>query len=639
LRPVAPEGYIAGQRETKERVVEEQLVLANVEPHRRAIAAYAAVVRAMATMTTVEDVLRAVATQLCDLVGADRCSIYLKEEDTGIFRGQVGHARIDIDGRVRQLIAGVEADRFTREIIETGQPVVVTDARIDPRPVRSTVRNWDIRSMLGLPLMRDNEVIGLAFVDDEAATHCFIDADYEAAAAFGQLAGGAVSQALSTVGARANLRAVTRQNQLLRRAAALDERLTRLAVDGGGLEEILSVVAERTGKPIAVLDEAHRTVTVAPAAESGAFLRAELEHWRKPELARLKAVDDEPTVSGPFPERGIHYRFLLAPVRARQTALGHVVMAEVGAPLSALDRHAVRRAAAMVALELSAERRVVAAERDSREALLSDLLRGDRDRAWLLRRGAGLGLDLGTSHVVCLVGGPSPEAPPDAAGLAGRIGARLGLESVPATALADAVALLLPADRLSLPTLRDAIAEVLGTPGAGAPRLIASLSEPVSCPEDVVHAHQEACQVLRCVRALAADGSTQVLSAHQLGAARIFLSSVDRREAESFARRALGPLLGDGVGGELLDTLQEFFVCGRGLRLTATALGVHENTIRYRFAKVKELSGLDIYGDADDQTTALLALRVLQLQGARPWGTATADRTRVAATRPAVRTS
>ena len=126
--------------------------------------------------------------------------------------------------------------------------------------------------------------------------------------------------------------------------------------------------------------------------------------------------------------------------------------------------------------------------------------------------------------------------------------------------------------------------------------------------------------MLRCLRTLAGNDSIQVLSAHELGAGRLLLSSLDRREAEHFATRALGPLLAVGVGCELLDTLQEFFACGRGLRLTATALGVHENTIRYRFAKIRELSGLDIYGDADDQTTALLALRVLQLEGVRPWG-------------------
>jgi sugar diacid utilization regulator len=609
----------------------EQASLAAVEPHRRAIAAHAAVVRSLSTMTTVEDVLRATAAQLCSLVGATRCSVYLKDMDTGIFRGCVGQASTDIDGRVRQLIAGVEADRFTREIVETAQPVLVTDARMDPRPVRSTVRAWDIRSMLGVPLSCDNEVIGLAFVDDEGGTHRFTGTDIEAAAAFGQLAGSAVAQALTTVGARADLRAATRQIQLLRRAAALDERLTRLAVEGGGLEEILSVVAERTGKPVAALDEASRVLAVAPPGEAGAFLRSEIDQWNPVGLRHeLDRVADQPAVAGPYPERGIHHRFMFGAVRAREQSLGHVIMGEVGATLTALDRHAVRRCAAMIALELSAQRRVVAAERDSLDALLSDLLRGDRDPAWLLRRGAELDIDLDAPHVVCLVGSPTPEAPPEFTAVAAAVAGRLGLTSVPATALADAVALLMPVDspmRSAVESLRVAIADALLDVGRHQAALIASISEPVDCPADVGHAREEAGQVLRCLRTLAGDESVRVLSAHDLGAGRLLLSSLDRREAEQFARRTLGPLLAPGVGCELLDTLQEFFARGRGLRLTATALGVHENTIRYRFAKVRELSGLDIYGDADDQTTSLLALRVLQLEGLRPWGSTVTTRT------------
>jgi sugar diacid utilization regulator len=194
--------------------------------------------------------------------------------------------------------------------------------------------------------------------------------------------------------------------------------------------------------------------------------------------------------------------------------------------------------------------------------------------------------------------------------------------SVPATALADAVALLLPIDsptRGAVESVRAAIAQALGDAGHQ-PGLIASISEPVDGPADVAHAREEAGQVLGCLRTLAGNRSMRVLSAHELGAGRLLLSSLDRRQAEHFARRTLGPLLAPDVSCELLDTLQEFFACGRGLRLTASALGVHENTIRYRFAKIRELSGLDIYGDADDQTTALLALRVLQLEGLRPWG-------------------
>ncbi|WP_249010680.1 GAF domain-containing protein [Conexibacter sp. DBS9H8] len=595
----------------------------DAEPHRRAIDAHASVVRALKNMTTVDDVLHVVAGELCRLVGATRCSVYLKDGTTGVFRGRVGLASVDINGRVRQLIAGVEADRFTREILETGRPVLLQDARLDPRPVRATMRAWGVRSMLGLPLVRDAEVIGLAFVDDEQGTHRFTEVDLESVTAFGELAGGAITHALSTVGAREDLRVVTRQNELLRRAAALDERLTRLAVEGGGLGAILSVVAERTGKPVAVLDEHQRPLLVAPCGKHAEALRAHLDQWGHRELCHaLDGLGAEPSIIGPFPAVGIHNRLLVTNIQARGDMLGHLVMTEIGSQLTALDRHALRRAAVIAALELTAQRRVVEAERDSREALLSDLIRGDRDASWLLRRGAQLGLDLDQPHAVCVMAGIAPAAPPEHGGLAGTLAAALGVAAIASIAVDDTTVLLLPLQgpgRVGIDAIRNVVSHTLGILGGEGSGLVAAISDPVAGPGDVHHAHGEATQILRCQRTVWAAGSARVLTAKDLGAGSLFLSSVDRREADQFARRWLGPLLVPEVGGELMDTVQEFFACGRGIRLTASSLAVHENTIRYRFAKVKELTGLDIYADADDQTTALLALRVLQLQGLRPW--------------------
>jgi DNA-binding PucR family transcriptional regulator len=44
-------------------------------------------------------------------------------------------------------------------------------------------------------------------------------------------------------------------------------------------------------------------------------------------------------------------------------------------------------------------------------------------------------------------------------------------------------------------------------------------------------------------------------------------------------------------------------------------LGVHENTVRYRLARVHALTGLDVAGDASDQLSVQMALLVLRLQG------------------------
>ena len=42
---------------------------------------------------------------------------------------------------------------------------------------------------------------------------------------------------------------------------------------------------------------------------------------------------------------------------------------------------------------------------------------------------------------------------------------------------------------------------------------------------------------------------------------------------------------------------------------------MHENTVRYRLSRVREITGLDVAGDADDQLSVQVALLVLRLRG------------------------
>jgi len=45
---------------------------------------------------------------------------------------------------------------------------------------------------------------------------------------------------------------------------------------------------------------------------------------------------------------------------------------------------------------------------------------------------------------------------------------------------------------------------------------------------------------------------------------------------------------------------------------------VHENTIRYRLARIEHVTGLGVSACSDDQLSAQLALLVLRLQGVLP---------------------
>lgn len=125
------------------------------------------------------------------------------------------------------------------------------------------------------------------------------------------------------------------------------------------------------------------------------------------------------------------------------------------------------------------------------------------------------------------------------------------------------------------------------------------------------------------MRTFAGADAPRVLSADDLGAGRVVIASVDREEAERFASHTLQGLTdGSDASTTLLRTLRTFFDCSRSVRRSAEALDVHENTVRYRLARIGEITGLDVAADSHDQLTVQLAVLVLQLQGRCDWGSA-----------------
>lgn len=103
------------------------------------------------------------------------------------------------------------------------------------------------RSMLGVPLMYGSAAIGLACPDDELRAHLYTTAVCQAVASVPPLAGSANRQAPVAAGARADLRAIKRQNLHLPRAAALDEERRGSPSRALGVDEILALVADWTG--------------------------------------------------------------------------------------------------------------------------------------------------------------------------------------------------------------------------------------------------------------------------------------------------------------------------------------------------------------------------------------------------------
>jgi DNA-binding PucR family transcriptional regulator len=153
---------------------------------------------------------------------------------------------------------------------------------------------------------------------------------------------------------------------------------------------------------------------------------------------------------------------------------------------------------------------------------------------------------------------------------------------------------------------------------AAADRVAAGISTVRASAEEYPEAYREAEQVLECVRRFGGEAGPAVLSASDLGSGRVFLATSDPESVRTFADAKFGELVRDPSKNDLIATLGCFFVNTASIRRCAVELGVHENTIRYRLARLDELTGLSITHNPDDQLAARLSMLVLMLEGRLP---------------------
>ncbi|MDO8212232.1 GAF domain-containing protein [Conexibacter sp. CPCC 206217] len=592
------------------------------------VAAFDAIAAALSAETDLDGLLHLIAERVCHVTGVSRCALYLRDTDHGLFRGKVAHPgpRRDADAWMARSVAGIEADRFTQEILATKEPVLIVNALEDPRPMRRAMLEWDIHSMLGVPMILRDEVLGLLFLDNGAVPHVFTPAAQRLAAALANLSAVAISQARRGAEMRDTLQTVVRQNRLLRQVSAMDDQLSQQVLDGASLEEIADSIVTMTTHPCGIYDAGCQQLALALAdADETAVPRLMDPAVRcAPEVSAALAQlqPGQPRVIGPFPSLGLHRRHLVARVQGRGDACGYVVLVDHGRRLTTYDAMLARRAATMVALELSAERRAVDADRHARESLVRDLLHGLDEQRSLGRRAGFHQLALDVPHVVCLFHRrPSSDGSAPAVADVHAAFARVGLVERPFCAAVEAgVALLLrlPDDvhaRAGIAAAKRRVEEVVAAiaPDGG---VVAAVSPVCRAIPDYPRAIAECERTVQCMTSLLADESITVLATDDLGAGRLLLASTNPETAERFALDAAGALLEDSSDRvQLLATLAAFCDSNRNVRATGSILGIHENTVRYRLGKIHELTGLDVMADAEDQLTAQFAMLVFKLRG------------------------
>ena len=112
------------------------------------------------------DVLNRIVERAAQLTGADRASIWLLDRTgerllpSALFGMDAAFAA---DWKTRPL--PLKREPLSREVIATGQPVIVEDAASDPRTDKASVKFFGDRSMLVAPLVIRQRIIGTLFLN------------------------------------------------------------------------------------------------------------------------------------------------------------------------------------------------------------------------------------------------------------------------------------------------------------------------------------------------------------------------------------------------------------------------------------------------------------------------------------------
>jgi sugar diacid utilization regulator len=588
------------------------------------VGAYRGVAERASAGADVDETLRAVVKNGCALMGVDRSSLFLRDQSADLFRGCAAEARTGVDAQ-RRMLCGIPADRLTHEIVATHRPVYVRDAQHDNRPVRSAALRWQLRSVLGVPLIAADDVIGLMFFDNVGRIDAELDEMKDVAATYADLVASVVAQAQRAAEQRRELATLKTHVSALRAVIAVENRFAILSEDGAGPAELAALASEITGKPCVVYSAAFEPIAASPTIKTAPFSARTLADARIA-TALSEAEPDAPVILGAYPGCDLRQRYVVAAVDVGEIRWGYVTIAESGRPLSVLDKTVARYAARALRVELRVAARAAASQEDANRQLTRDLLSGSGGIPAVVGRRAALqGIAVDAPHVVCLVQHRDGKASPiDADSLVRAFRSRYGDEPRLSTSTEDgAIAWVVAAPADTAPSdavarVRLALEETLTSSGQGT--LAGVVSSIVRGAEGLASAYGEAQQVMRCVVELC-DASTVTLSAADLGVGCLLLGMCDRPTAERFVRATIEPLVVDnGRVGDLLATLDVFLRAGRSAREAAKRLDVHENTIRYRLAKIHDMTGLDVAADLDDQLTAQLALLVLRLQGRLPFG-------------------
>jgi sugar diacid utilization regulator len=172
---------------------------------------------------------------------------------------------------------------------------------------------------------------------------------------------------------------------------------------------------------------------------------------------------------------------------------------------------------------------------------------------------------------------------------------------------------------------RRACSSILRELESGLPGFAFALGRSRHTP-DPLDLHRAAREALLAANVVEGDPENTQLAYEQTGTYQLLLPHMtEPAELRRFYEETVRPLVAydEQYETDLLGTLATFLECDANVNATAARLFTHRHTIRYRFERVRELTGLDV-SSSDGREKLSLGLKAMRVLGlAAPRGPAT----------------
>lgn len=519
------------------------------------------------------------------------------------------------------------------KVFLTGEPYICNIAENDQVTNKRIARIYGARSSLSVPLVVNNERIGVLHVINKRKGD-FSDDD---ARLLELLAG---QLAIVIENARL-LRQMEQKNDLLRHSMEIHNRLTRMVLREREMSEIIRRLAKLIGRDVIVQDHFFKVLGSSLQDEDEAFLQIEKamagELWQVGGFGKLleQLVNDRQTVNLPAgPRHGLKQARLIAPITLSNNIFGYVsILENKQRPLGELDYLAIEHAVTVFTLKMMQQKIAYDVAERIKGDFLNDLLSGNfQSSGDMLRRASYLGYDFSLPHQVLYVetnegegtnGGAQGEKKHTPGHMQrsvfdivnNSLKKRLPGSMVVSMKDEAIVAVLPVSQQKSQPKpeelavmLKDAMSESL-------PDLAVLVGIGRVCNNvlEINNSYQEARRSISIARKLNRDND--IVSYDSLGVYKLLFAVKDGDALQQYATQLLGPILkyDRDKNDILLPTLRNYLLCNCNNQKAADSLFIHLNTLKYRLQKIQDICNVDL-SDAEERLNLQLALKVLEIK-------------------------